>query len=124
LQRHAEAAGASLDVFIQLNWGQEATKSGVADEAALRRLVEHVRAQCPRLVLRGLMTLPPPDLGEAETRRIYAQVRALLGGLRAEFGLGAAFCELSMGMSHDLEWAIAEGATWVRVGTAIFGARR
>jgi hypothetical protein len=50
-------------------------------------------------------------------------MRTLHAGLQAEFALGAAFCELSMGMSHDFEWAIAEGSTLVRVGTAIFGAR-
>jgi len=123
LQRHAEAAGAPLEVLIQLNWAHEASKSGVQDEAGLRRLAEHVRQACPRLRLTGLMTIPPPDLDEAATRRIYAQVRALRDGLRAEFGLGADFRELSMGMTHDFAWAIAEGATIVRVGTAIFGAR-
>jgi PLP dependent protein len=123
LQRHADAAGASLDVLIQLNWEREASKGGLTEEPALRRLVEHVRGHCPRLVLTGLMTIPPPELSEAETRASYARVRTLHGGLQAEFGLGAAFRELSMGMSHDFEWAIAEGATLVRVGTAIFGAR-
>jgi PLP dependent protein len=123
LQRHAEAAGVSLSVLIQLNWEHEASKSGVADEAALRRLVEHVRAACPRLVLAGLMTIPPAELGEAETRRVFASMRTLHAGLQAEFALGPAFRELSMGMSHDYEWAIAEGATLVRIGTAIFGAR-
>jgi hypothetical protein len=123
LQRHAEAAQASLPVLIQLNWGQEASKSGITDEAGLRRLVEHVRTACPRLVLSGLMTIPPLELSERETRAIFAQVRTLHAGLQAGFALGAAFCELSMGMSHDFEWAIAEGSTLVRVGTAIFGAR-
>jgi PLP dependent protein len=123
LQRHALAAGAMLPVLIQLNWEHEASKSGIGDEAALRRLVEHVRAACPSLALTGLMTIPPPELSEAETRASFAHVRTLHAGLQAEFGLGAAFCELSMGMSHDFEWAIAEGATLVRVGTAIFGAR-
>ena len=123
LQRHAESAGAELQVLIQLNLEHEATKAGLTEEDALRRLAEHVRARCPRLVLTGLMTIPPPDLPEAQTRAGYARLCALHAALRAEFGLGAAFCELSMGMSHDFEWAIAEGATLVRVGTAIFGAR-
>jgi hypothetical protein len=123
LQRQLERAGAALDVLIQLNWAQEATKSGVTDEETLRRLVEHVRQACPRLALVGLMTIPPPELDEAATRALYARVRALRDGLRAEFGLGAGFGALSMGMTHDFEWAIAEGATLVRVGTAIFGAR-
>jgi PLP dependent protein len=123
LQRHAQAAGVTLPVLIQLNWAHEASKSGIGDEPALRRLVEHVRAACPRLALRGLMTIPPPELDEGETRRSYARIRTLHGGLQAEFGLGADFSELSFGMSHDFQWAIAEGATLVRVGTAIFGAR-
>jgi len=123
LQRHAEAAGADLPVLIQLNLEHEATKAGLTAEDDLRRLVEHVRGTCPRLALTGLMTIPPPALDEAATRTIYARLRTLHAALRAEFGLGAAFCELSMGMSHDYPWAIAEGATIVRVGTAIFGAR-
>ncbi len=69
------------------------------------------------------MTIPAPELGEAETRRLYADIRELHARLRGGFALGPAFCELSMGMTHDFEWAIAEGATMVRVGTAIFGAR-
>jgi PLP dependent protein len=123
LQRHAAAAGVRLPVLIQLNWEHEASKSGVSGEADLRRLVEHLRRDCPALALTGLMTIPPPELGEAETRRAFAAVRALHAGLLVEFGLGEGFRELSMGMSHDFEWAIAEGATLVRVGTAIFGAR-
>ena len=123
LQRHAEAAQVPLPVLIQLNPAREASKAGITEEAGLRRLVERVRADCPRLVLTGLMTIPPPDLPEAQTRAIYARIRALHAGLRAEFGLGEAFRELSMGMSHDYPWAIAEGATLVRVGRAIFGAR-
>ena len=123
LQRHSESAGVALNVLIQLNLAHEASKSGLAGEDDLRRLVEQVRAHCPRLVLAGLMTIPPPDLDEAATRALYARLRALHAALGAEFGLGASFRELSMGMSHDFEWAIAEGATIVRVGTAIFGAR-
>ncbi len=123
LQRHAESAAVPLEVLIQLNLEHEASKSGLTGEDGLRRLVEHVKARCPRLLLTGLMTIPPPDLSEAETRAGYARLRTLHAALRAEFGLDAAFRELSMGMSHDFEWAIAEGATIVRVGTAIFGAR-
>lgn len=123
LQRHAEAADAHLDVLIQVNWEREASKAGLTDEGALSRLVAHVSTACPRLRLTGLMTIPPPELGEQATRQAFARVRELHEALRAEFGLGVAFSELSMGMSHDYAWAIAEGATLVRVGTAIFGAR-
>jgi len=121
MERHADP-GRTLDVLIQLNWTGETTKSGVADEAGLRDLVAEVGA-CPALRLRGLMTMPDPALGEAETRRHFAQVARLRERLQADLGLGPAFDALSMGMTHDFEWAIEEGATIVRVGTAIFGAR-
>lgn len=122
LERHAAAEGRSLDVFIQLNLDREASKSGVATLAELGRLVETVLG-CPHLLLKGLMTLPDPTLSEAETRRHFAEVRGLQEKLRAEFATGPQFCELSMGMSHDYALAIAEGATMVRVGSAIFGER-
>jgi hypothetical protein len=122
LDRQAAAAGLVLPVLIQLNWEREASKAGVTDERGLRTLVECV-AGCPGLALRGLMTIPAPDLSESDTRRLYAGIRTLHGGLQAEFGLGSDFSELSYGMSADFEWAIEEGATLVRVGTAIFGAR-
>ena len=122
LEGHAAAAGRGLDVFIQLNLGREATKSGVATLAELGRLVKTVLG-CPNLRLKGLMTLPDPTLSEAETRRHFAEVRGLQEKLRTEFAPGPQFCELSMGMSHDYALAIAEGATMVRVGSAIFGER-
>lgn len=107
-----------LDVLIQVNSSGEASKSGVAPEnaAALARLL----AGLPRLRLRGFMTVP--ELGEdtALIRRRFALVRGLFEQLRAE---GMALDTLSMGMSGDLEAAIAEGATMLRIGTAIFGAR-
>lgn len=122
MARHAQAAEHPLDVYLQLNLDREASKSGVTGEEPLRRLAEFTAAS-PRLVLKGLMTIPSPSLDEGETRRLYARIRELLGALKAEFSLGGAFRELSFGMSHDFEWAIEEGATIVRVGTAIFGAR-
>lgn len=112
----------NLDVFIQLNLDGEATKSGVGNLEELGRLVETVIG-CANLRLRGLMTLPNQEYSEAETRRHFAGVRQLLEKLRGEFGLGPQFNELSMGMSHDFTLAIAEGATMVRIGTAVFGSR-
>ena len=122
LNRHAESAGVVLDVFIQLNLAREASKSGVREMGELGRLLECV-LECGALRPRGLMTLPDPALDEAGTRAHFAQVRELNIKVGGEFGLGPNFNELSMGMSHDFLWAIAEGATMVRVGTAIFGAR-
>jgi len=109
LDRAAAAAGKRLLVFVQVRLGGEATKAGV-DPANAAALVEAVRA-LPALDLRGLMTIPPPG----ETRPHFAALRKL--------GETLFLPELSMGMSDDFEAAIEEGATLVRVGTAIFGAR-
>jgi hypothetical protein len=114
--------GDTLDIMLQLNWSHEASKAGIADEDGLRQVLEAV-LPLPGLRLTGLMTIPDPDYSEAQTRRCFADIRGLHGRMRQEFGLGEAFRELSMGMTHDFEWAIEEGATVVRVGTAIFGAR-
>jgi pyridoxal phosphate enzyme (YggS family) len=108
-----------LNLCIQVNVSAEASKSGVApDEVpALAAAV----ARLPRVVLRGLMCIPEPDGREAVLRERFATLRRLRDRLN-ETGLG--LDTLSMGMSDDLEAAIAEGATLVRVGTAIFGARQ
>ena len=103
----------ALNVLIQVNASGEATKSGVAPEAAVS-LARSVGA-LPRLRLRGLMTIPEPGA----PRGRYRDIASLYEELKGEFG----FDTLSMGMSDDLELAIAEGATMVRVGTAIFGMR-
>ncbi|MDH4246779.1 MAG: YggS family pyridoxal phosphate-dependent enzyme [Deltaproteobacteria bacterium] len=122
LGRHAEQAGLRLEVLLQLNWSGEDTKSGITEESSLRLVLQAVR-ECPALILRGFMTIPDPALNETGTRRVYSAIRELHQRVGSEFGLGPEFNELSFGMSHDFEWAIAEGATLVRVGTAIFGAR-
>jgi PLP dependent protein len=107
-----------LQICIQVNIGGEDTKSGVApaDAAALTRAI----AALPRLKLRGLMAIPPPSADPAQQRRHFAALRQLKSELARN---GVALDTLSMGMSADLEAAIAEGATIVRVGTAIFGER-
>jgi hypothetical protein len=114
LSEQRPASLAPLNVLIQVNVSAEATKSGVAPDevAALSRKLRDL----PRLRLRGLMAMPEPG---ADRSRFHA-AKALFEELKAEFG----FDSLSMGMSDDLELAIAEGATMVRVGTAIFGQRR
>jgi pyridoxal phosphate enzyme (YggS family) len=103
-----------LNVLIQVNASGEATKSGAAP-AQVRSLAQAMQS-LPRLRLRGLMAIPEP--GASALR--YREMAALYERLKGEFGLDT----LSMGMSDDLEVAIGEGATMVRVGTAIFGVRR
>jgi hypothetical protein len=107
-----------LNVCLQVNISGEASKSGVtpADAAALA----HAVATMSRLKLRGLMAIPEPAEEAAAQRAPFRQLRELFDALRSQ---GLALDTLSMGMSADLEAAIAEGATIVRVGTAIFGKR-
>lgn len=109
---------APLQICLQVNISGEASKSGV-DEAGLVPLAEAV-ANLPNLRLRGLMCIPAPAQGLAAQRRPFARLRELLEDLRAR---GLHLDTLSMGMSDDLEAAVLEGATLVRVGTALFGAR-
>jgi len=122
LEKHAANAGRVLEVYFQLNLDGEATKAGLRDEEELGKLIEAV-AGCPNLSPRGLMAIPDPTLGEAATRGLYGRIREMLERVKTAYALGAAFNQLSLGMSHDFEWAVEEGATVVRVGTAIFGAR-
>lgn len=109
---------APLQVCLQVNISGEASKSGVLP-AELPALA-HAVAKLPRLRLRGLMAIPEPVYDPAAQRAPHRALRALKEELCAQ---GLALDTLSMGMSADLEAAIAEGATQVRVGTAIFGAR-
>ncbi|HUG22892.1 YggS family pyridoxal phosphate-dependent enzyme [Piscinibacter sp.] len=107
-----------LQVCLQVNISGEASKSGLAPDAVAA--VAHAVAELPRLRLRGLMAIPEP-VGDFDAQRApHRALRELLERLRAD---GLALDTLSMGMSADLEAAIAEGATLVRVGSAIFGAR-
>ena len=114
LAERRPAGLARLNVLLQVNVSGERSKSGIAPHE-VKRLAETV-ALLPRLRLRGLMAIPEPG---AERAR-YREVSALYQKLKGEFG----FDTLSMGMSDDMELAIAEGATLVRIGSAIFGARR
>jgi len=107
-----------LDICLEVNISGEASKGGVSAEdlPVLAQAVSHL----PRLRLRGLMAIPAPSSDSLEQRAAFAAVRRLYEVLRAS---GYSLDTLSMGMSGDLEAAIAEGATMVRVGTAIFGER-
>ena len=120
-QRLSEQRPAGLppiNVLVQVNTSGEDSKSGIAptEAPALARAI----ARLPRLRLRGLMALPAPSPDEAAQHAAHHGLKTLFDTLRAE---GLPLDTLSMGMSADLEAAIAEGATMVRVGTAIFGGR-
>jgi PLP dependent protein len=108
----------ALQVCIQVNIDGGPTKAGVApgDALALARDV----AQLPRIALRGLMAIPEPAVGFEAQKAVHLRMRALFESLR---DAGIALDTLSMGMSDDLEAAVAAGSTMVRVGTAIFGNR-
>ncbi|MDL2358326.1 MAG: YggS family pyridoxal phosphate-dependent enzyme [Pseudomonadota bacterium] len=118
LSEQRPAGMAPLNVCIQVNISGEASKSGATPDE-LPELARQV-ALLPNLALRGLMAIPEPDTDMARQRAAFARLRALLEQLRAG---GLALDTLSMGMSADLAAAIAEGATIVRVGSAIFGSR-
>ena len=121
LDAAAADTGTSPDILVQVDLAGEATKFGAPSEAA-RRVVDAALA-CRAVKLRGLMLLPPwsddPDLARPWFKQLRALQQAwIAGGVPAD-----ALRHLSMGMSHDFEAAIEEGATMVRVGTAIFGRR-
>jgi hypothetical protein len=107
-----------LNLCIQVELVPEPTKSGIAPSEV--EGLAHGIGELPRVKLRGLMCMPPPQRDAAEQRAVFARLRALRDDLNAR---GLALDTLSMGMSGDFEAAIAEGATLVRIGTALFGSR-
>ena len=117
----AELERQELPVLIQVQLGHEATKTGV-NEAFVPELVDAVTS-CSRLRLQGLMTLPPFLANAEEVRPYFRRLRQLRDDLKRQGAFDDQQGELSMGMTHDFEIAIEEGATMVRVGTAIFGER-
>ncbi len=110
-----------LSVLIQVDLGHEETKSGI-DESELNHMVDAL-APLARLELTGLMTLPPFFDDPEQSRPFFRRLRELRDDLAARGAFGDRKGELSMGMTHDFAVAIAEGATMVRIGTAIFGER-
>jgi len=116
-QKHGEVA----ELLVQFNLGEEASKSGASEAEALE-LVRSIAA-LPALQVRGLMILPPFLDDPEQVRPFFRQLRELRDAINAANLPGVKLSELSMGMSHDFEVAIEEGATLVRVGTAIFGER-
>jgi pyridoxal phosphate enzyme (YggS family) len=113
--------GRTADILLQVNIGGEETKAGTAEEE-LKDLVRRT-AELPNVRVRGLMTLPPYLDDPEEVRPYFRRLRELADGIGKLGIAGVEMEELSMGMSHDFEVAVEEGATLVRVGTAIFGER-
>ena len=119
LQKRAEVAGKKLRVFLEVNVGGEAAKHGCAP-GKTGELLAQVRA-FSRLEVQGLMAIPPFREDPENARTFFRKLREIRDQLEQEAGV--ALPELSMGMSHDYVVAIAEGATLVRIGTALFGPR-
>ncbi|MDR0837945.1 MAG: YggS family pyridoxal phosphate-dependent enzyme [Propionibacteriaceae bacterium] len=121
LDRRLTEQDRTLDVFIEVNSSGEPSKFGL-EPAEVREFAERL-AVYPHLLVRGLMTLAVPSEDETEVRVCFERMRDLQADLRERETLGLTWDELSMGMSSDFPLAIEYGATTVRVGTAIFGAR-
>ena len=122
LEKHCAALGKTLDAYVQVNIGAEKQKSGVRPEDC-GPLLSGLRP-CRFLSITGLMTMPPYFPEPEDVRPFYKHLRQLAEQLRADGLLGRhGPVQLSMGMSGDFEVAIEEGATVVRIGTALFGAR-
>ncbi len=122
ISRRAAAAGKTVDVLVEVNLAGEGSKAGISPEGCPAIL--DAAEGLPGVRLRGLMAIPPFSEDPEASRPHFARLKGLLAELARQAARGAEMTELSMGMSHDFEAAIEEGATMVRVGTAIFGARR
>ncbi len=116
-----EDGRSELPVFVEVDLAGEETKSGIS-ENELPELVRILR-HCVCLRFDGLMALPPLSADPENSRSYFQRLRVIRDGLQKEGAFGSRDGELSMGMSHDFEVAIEEGATVVRIGTAIFGSR-
>ena len=121
LQRHAETRGLALEVFVQVNTSEESTKFGVAAADTLNLMREI--SSYSHLQVTGLMTIGALDADQAKIRRGFRTLRELAETVTAHRLPNVAMRHLSMGMTEDFEIAIAEGATMIRVGRALFGDR-
>ena len=116
----AQDMGASPHVLLEVNVSGEKSKSGMKPED-VEPTVRHILAACPRLTVEGLMTMAPFSENPEDARPYFRRLRELRDV--TEKALGVALPRLSMGMSGDYEVAVEEGATWVRLGTVLFGER-
>jgi pyridoxal phosphate enzyme (YggS family) len=121
ISRRAVESGRVVPVLVEVNLGSEWSKAGVEPEG-LPALVGSIAA-LPGVALAGLMAIPPMAGGPEGSRPHFARLRGLLEAVRRRAGAPEGMTELSMGMSDDFETAIEEGATMVRIGTALFGSR-
>jgi len=121
LEKRCEAAETNMDIYLEFNTSGEESKSGYESKKEMWKDIEEIAAM-KRLTLRGLMTIGPLNGDEPAIRRAFSSLRRLFEDTKQRFP-DLPFAELSMGMSGDFETAIEEGATLVRVGTALFGAR-
>ena len=122
LNKRSLAADKTLDVLIQMNLTDEDTKSGIETVDELRQLEDYILG-CSNLRLTGLMTMGDPWASESENREVFARLREINEKEAQRLGLQNQMVELSTGMSDDFELALKEGATYVRIGSAIFGSR-
>ncbi len=122
IDKQAAKAGKQQGILIQVNTGKEVSKSGVYEEDALALARE--AAAMEHLAVKGLMTLPPYFYAPEKVRPYFRALRVLRDRIRAADLPGIEMTELSMGMTGDFEAAVEEGATMVRIGTALFGERR
>jgi pyridoxal phosphate enzyme (YggS family) len=122
INRRAQEASLRQRILLEVNLGGEASKGGFESATLLAALPTLNRL--PFLNIQGLMTIPPPSSAAEDARPYFRRLRMLAQALTEQGCANINMQELSMGMSHDYQVAVEEGATYVRVGTAIFGARR
>lgn len=121
IDKRAKSSGVVMDILVEINIGMEDSKSGATEEEA-RDLIKKIRDEYQNLRVRGLMCVPPITNNPENSRRYFRKLKDIFESIK-ELSEDESFDTLSMGMSGDYEVAIEEGATVVRVGTAIFGAR-
>lgn len=121
IDKRAKSSGVVMDILVEINIGMEDSKSGATEEEA-RDLIKKIRDEYQNLRVRGLMCVPPITDNPENSRRYFRKLKDIFESIKA-LSEDENFDTLSMGMSGDYEVAIEEGATVVRVGTAIFGAR-
>lgn len=122
IEKRSEALGIVMDVLVQINIGMEESKSGVRIEEA-RPFIERIMEEYKHIRVRGLMCVPPISETPEDSRPYFRELKELFDSIKESQIVDESFDTLSMGMSGDYEVAISEGATIVRVGSAIFGAR-